>query len=710
MLARILAKRSSLILGIFAILSGGLPASADVTIRSSDGKSSFSGDLIDTTEDHFILKTVVGVLRMDRHTAVCDGDECPREEMVTILAGAQLGEVVRLQSPDGSLSISGQLTDFRDQVYGLKTEIGLLTFAATDVICDGAACPVETLVARSSLPVSLVDALAVIPIEIVPVTPTSLVPETDESAAVVQEAAPTSSAPVQPTEVVTMPDDPYSAPTIEPSGGFGDSPAAPAMQELSVAALPRAPHFSPALSQPAVTDSPQDFIIPQINFSHAEPVGPSDGPSGFGQSVAIAPPAELPETWTAAIAAPQERPATEVEPAASLRITAPAWMNAATLPVLLQEFASASQGTLSLDGLTGVLDAGSVADSAKVELSNSDMKHGDLTPITLNIGDNASTEQASQLLGHSARVAIVSPANALTAISVDQLQDVMSGKITNWGALGRKPAAINVYSLGTTGTQTTTFKTAAELEDAVASDPDALALVPFSVPKTAKVLPLIESCGIEHVADAMAVNSGSYPMTQPVFIGINRDQVSVVEDTFYTEVVNGMSDETLINAGLFPATLVRGDLSARAASYRRSMSAVRGETERLQMAALIDLMANSDAISSVFRFRGSSLRLDPQSTANIKRLISHFAEGPAPAELYLVGFSDNVGGFAGNQVQSLRRANAVEDLLRQFDKNGVLAATKIEALGMSELAPIACNQQSYGRALNRRVEVWTTKK
>ena len=68
----------------------------------------------------------------------------------------------------------------------------------------------------------------------------------------------------------------------------------------------------------------------------------------------------------------------------------------------------------------------------------------------------------------------------------------------------------------------------------------------------------------------------------------------------------------------------------------------------------------------------------------------------------VVGFTDSVGGEAANDVLSLSRATSV----RNFLASRGVAADRLEVEGRGERDPIAPNDKDYGRALNRRIEIY----
>ena len=68
----------------------------------------------------------------------------------------------------------------------------------------------------------------------------------------------------------------------------------------------------------------------------------------------------------------------------------------------------------------------------------------------------------------------------------------------------------------------------------------------------------------------------------------------------------------------------------------------------------------------------------------------------------VVGHTDSQGGEAHNDALSLARANSVR---RHLESRGV-AAARLLAAGRGEREPLAPNDKDYGRALNRRIEIY----
>jgi OOP family OmpA-OmpF porin len=93
--------------------------------------------------------------------------------------------------------------------------------------------------------------------------------------------------------------------------------------------------------------------------------------------------------------------------------------------------------------------------------------------------------------------------------------------------------------------------------------------------------------------------------------------------------------------------------------------------------------------------------IKPESAATIAEIAKFLKQDPT-VKLYVVGHTDNVGGYDYNVGLSQRRAAAVVQELAR--KHGV-AAARLKPAGTGPLAPVAPNDKEDGRAKNRRVEL-----
>ena len=93
--------------------------------------------------------------------------------------------------------------------------------------------------------------------------------------------------------------------------------------------------------------------------------------------------------------------------------------------------------------------------------------------------------------------------------------------------------------------------------------------------------------------------------------------------------------------------------------------------------------------------------IKPESNAALAEIAKLLNSNPA-LKLHVVGHTDNQGSLDSNFALSKARAQAVSVALSQ---NYAIAAARLNANGVSSLAPVASNTDEAGRAKNRRVEL-----
>ena len=100
-------------------------------------------------------------------------------------------------------------------------------------------------------------------------------------------------------------------------------------------------------------------------------------------------------------------------------------------------------------------------------------------------------------------------------------------------------------------------------------------------------------------------------------------------------------------------------------------------------------------------FEIGSNKVQPQSFAYLDSIALFLAKIPT-ITVEISGYTDNTGNASANYQLSQSRANAVRAYLVNVKK---LAASRLQATGYGQIAPIATNNTEQGRLLNRRVEL-----
>ncbi|WP_027720451.1 OmpA family protein [Maridesulfovibrio zosterae] len=119
---------------------------------------------------------------------------------------------------------------------------------------------------------------------------------------------------------------------------------------------------------------------------------------------------------------------------------------------------------------------------------------------------------------------------------------------------------------------------------------------------------------------------------------------------------------------------------------------------------IVNMLTNDNGrVFLKIEFEVNSSRISKKAIPVAKALGTALTSADA-ADMYvkLIGHTDSVGNRKYNRKLSLNRAKAVKDYLCAHYQ---IDPSRISLKGMGEESPIAPNNTSMGRALNRRVEV-----
>jgi phosphate transport system substrate-binding protein len=126
------------------ILAMSLPAFAQsqpiVTLDSPTGSISITGELIAFDEENFTIKGTLGLMTVPRNAVQCTGAGCPVVPIIPEVV-ATTRQVV-LNSIDDETRISGELLAVEEGHYVIRNALGEFRVAAGNVSCEGPACPV----------------------------------------------------------------------------------------------------------------------------------------------------------------------------------------------------------------------------------------------------------------------------------------------------------------------------------------------------------------------------------------------------------------------------------------------------------------------------------------------------------------------------------------------------------------------------------------
>lgn len=329
---------------------------------------------------------------------------------------------------------------------------------------------------------------------------------------------------------------------------------------------------------------------------------------------------------------------------------------------------------------------------------------------------------------------IVAPANPVTQLSLQQLQGIFSGTITDWSQVGGQPGPMNLYARdaksGTFDTfkalvldpgkrelaaGTRRFESSTELSDVVAKDAHGIGFIGFAYLRNAKALSLVNDCGMVFPPDTFNVKTEEYPLSRRLFL-----YTPPLGNFAPQSLAAGLLDFSLSlkaqpvvrESGFIDQELEQSDSQVNRtsrANLKLQNPAPQGAAPRAAVdpaGALARDIVGTSRISTTLRFRTNSTALDNKALHDIEvvgQFLRFLRETRSPRRIVLAGFSDAEGGVARNVTLALDRANAVKQALIRKDPRN---AEVIDIRGYGPELPVGCNDSDTGREKNRRVELW----
>lgn len=340
-------------------------------------------------------------------------------------------------------------------------------------------------------------------------------------------------------------------------------------------------------------------------------------------------------------------------------------------------------------------------------------------------GSMVSPEQ-ERIVAVDSMLVVTHESNPVSTLTQDQLAAVFSGQITNWSQLGGEDRPINVIAREP-GTASYEFfmdflygegrpaflpqglaRDDQALSNVIYHDRNAIGYLGYAFQRGAKAMTLINECGIATTPDAFSAKTEEYTLNRRMYLYSRADTIDAMGQQFLDFAISQEADGVIGKSGFIDLSIARrgqseGDArhSTLAAEVARYDAGFEGEVAR----EMLDEMVNHDRLSTTFRFRTGSSRIDERGRLDMARLVEYLEDEPAGTTVTFVGFTDDVGAFEANRNLGLQRAEQVADEVQAL-AGGALDSINFETAAYGEVAPSACNVSERGRSINRRVEVW----
>ncbi len=299
---------------------------------------------------------------------------------------------------------------------------------------------------------------------------------------------------------------------------------------------------------------------------------------------------------------------------------------------------------------------------------------------------------------------IVNPANPIGALTSQQIAEVFSGAIVDWGdkRLGGTAGPIHLYARdNNSGTFDTfsalvlrgaklqadakRFEDSEALSASVGRDPNGIGFIGLPYVANNKALAVSEAGTAPIRPNRLTVATESYALARRLYL-YNLPGNTNPNLSRFVEFSLSPTGQAIVEQVGFVSLSLRKEI----------VKPVVGASPEY-----LALIRNAERLSTDFRFRFNSVELDNRGARDTTRLADYLAaQHIEPQRLLLVGFGDNIGQPAAIRAVSESRAKAVAEALR---RDGVAVG---QYAGFGAAMPVADNNSEEGRDKNRRVEVF----
>ncbi len=332
----------------------------------------------------------------------------------------------------------------------------------------------------------------------------------------------------------------------------------------------------------------------------------------------------------------------------------------------------------------------------------------------------------SLVLALDAVVPVVSPSNPVDALTLDDLVRVLQGRAARWSAFGGADAPISLHlrdarsGLAQTVEDRLMKPARADLSDGVtrhdsnaalttqiARDPFGFGLTSYSEIGNAKPLVLTGPCGFTLRAARRSIKTEDYPLTAPMFLYLPARRLPALARDFLRFTRSPPAQITIRRAGFIDQAPEEVPLDLQGDRIANAILVARGDDGLAELQRMVKRLSPMRRLTTSFRFETGSARLDAQSRSNVVQLARALERGIYDGrQLVFVGFSDGAGAAGPNLEIAQKRAVSVKSAVQQAAETADLDRVQLDTDGFGEAMPMACDDTSWGRQVNRRVEVW----
>lgn len=364
--------------------------------------------------------------------------------------------------------------------------------------------------------------------------------------------------------------------------------------------------------------------------------------------------------------------------------------------------------------------------TADIGMASRRIKPAEARELKADGAGNMISPDQEHIVAVDSLVVITHPKNPVSTLTMEQLRAVYSGSVTNWAELGGEDLAITVVGRQNSSGTNSVFKNGVfgetgleiksdvvvandnnEVAALVNGDEAAVGFVGYAFQRGAKPLTLVNDCGIPMTPDSFSAKTEEYALQRRLYLYNRADMTETAKD-FVDFAISKEADGVIAKSGFINLGIKTREQTMDGDRARTLLDPSVDAFEGGVMREMLSEMVEFDRLSTTFRFKTGSSRMDERAAIDLERLVDYLKDQPQDTQVRFVGFTDSVGAFASNRNLSQGRAAEVLKAVAEAGA-GQLDHISMASSGYGEIAPSACNIDENGRRINRRVEVWIEK-
>lgn len=375
----------------------------------------------------------------------------------------------------------------------------------------------------------------------------------------------------------------------------------------------------------------------------------------------------------------------------------------------------------STRGIQGLLDG-----TASLALTTRPVRQTESTEFIRAGYEDIQTPGLESILALDGMVVVTSGSNKVHIISDANIAQIFAGRITDWSELGGVSGPINLYvrpeNSGTGALFSQLIMRPARLgfsprvnllesdsavADAVAADPNGIGFTSFATVGNARTVSLLGQCGIQSPATAFTIQAEEYPYSRRMYLYKSSNNPLPLVNLLTDYLATPEAQQLVGYSGYVDQGVAEVPVNDQGLRFLSAALPTDADMTLEQLQSMMVDLSTAERLTITYRFEQGTSRLDSRGEADVTRLANMLVNGDlAGKQIALLGFTDSVGVGDINERLSLQRAEQVRlELLAAG--GGQIDPARITVRGYGELSPLGCNEETEGRRINRRVEVWT---